>query len=95
MYRSSDRKQSWKTPDYTVFDFHFGYNLPIETGRFDVQVFANVFNVFDELYIQDAADNSQYNAYTDDGGKSHRADDAEVFLGLGRTFNIGTTITFR
>ena len=92
----TDRAQSWKTPSYTVLDVHVGYDLPIKTGRFDVQVFANVFNVLDELYVQDASDNSPFNGYGDDpSGKNHRADDAELFLGLSRTFTVGTTVTFR
>jgi len=39
---------------------------------------------------RDAVDNSRFNAWDND----HNADDAEVFFGLQRTFNIGTTVTF-
>ncbi len=91
---AADRTQSWKTPSYSVFDVNVGYDLPVKSSRYDIQLFANIFNVFDEIYIQDAVDNSRFNAFKNDG-KNHRADDAEVFLGLPRTFNIGTTVTFK
>ena len=48
-------------------------------------------NVLDAIYVQDATDNSKYNAFTGNG-KSHSADDSEVFLGLPRTFNVGISI---
>ena len=44
----------------------------------------------DEVYIQDATDNSQYNAWDDD----HDADDAEVFFGLPAYINFGLTLTY-
>jgi iron complex outermembrane receptor protein len=49
-----------------------------------------VFNAFDEEYISDAVDNSAFNSFDDD----HDADDAEVYLGLPRTFNIGVTVNY-
>ena len=73
-----------------VFDLHASYNLPINSLPFDVQIFGHVFNVFDTVYIQDATDNSQYNAWDYD----HDADDAEVYIGRPRTVNFGTRITF-
>ena len=60
---------------------------------YDVTVFAHVFNVLNELYVQDATDNSRFNAYDDDG-KNHKADDAEVFLGFPTHFNIGVSLGF-
>jgi outer membrane receptor for Fe3+-dicitrate len=89
-----DRTQSWQIPGYTVFDLHAGYNLPIKSSRYDVALFANVFNVLDDTYVLEAIDNSSFNAYTANG-VNHRADDAEVFLGLPTTFNLGLTVTFR
>jgi outer membrane receptor protein involved in Fe transport len=102
----ADREQSWKTPGYTVFDFHGAYRItdliPAWTGG-DVRLFANVFNVFDKMYIQDATDNSSYNGFY--GGCSpdyracaanlgHNAMSAEVYLGLPRTFNLGFEVSF-
>jgi outer membrane cobalamin receptor len=88
---SDDRSQSWQVPGYTVMDFHAGYNLRV--GGVNATIFANVFNLLDEVYIQDAVDNSSFNAYDADG-KSHAADDAEVFLGLPRNVNFGVTVRF-
>ncbi len=88
-----DTKQSWLTPSYNLWDLHVNYTLPVHIDNLKFQVFAHVFNLFDAIYVQDAVDNSKYNAYTKNG-KDHSADDAEVFLGLPRTFNIGFQIAY-
>ncbi len=86
-------EQVWKTPSYSVFDFHFGYELPFETTGASFEVFAHIFNMFDTKYIQDATDNSPYNGYYGENNEySHTAVSAEVFLGLPRTYNIGLLI---
>jgi len=90
---ATDRGQSWKAPDYTVVDLHANYNLPLNLKGVNFQVFAHVFNLLDEIYIQDATDNSQFNAYTGNG-KAHAADDAEVYFGLPRSFNLGISVLF-
>lgn len=83
--------QPWQAPDYSLFDLHAGYNLPRSVTRnLQIELFANVFNVFDEVYISDALDNSSFNAFDDD----HDADDAEVFFGLPRRFTLGASITY-
>ncbi|MEE9430299.1 MAG: TonB-dependent receptor [Melioribacteraceae bacterium] len=89
----NDRSQSWKAPNYTVMDFHSAYNLPLELSGVSFQLFAHVFNILDEIYVQDATDNSRFNAYTGNG-KAHAADDAEIFFGLPRTFNAGISVMF-
>ncbi len=89
----TDRAQSWKAPSYNVIDFHAYYNLPTKFSGVGVRLFAHVFNVLDTEYIQDANDNSRYNAFKDNG-KTHSADDAEVFFGLLRTFNVGVNLNF-
>jgi len=101
-----DREQSWKTPSYTIFDFHGAYRItdliPAWTGG-DVRLFANVFNIFDKVYIQDATDNSGYNGFyagcaaTNKPCATNRGHDAmaaEVYLGLPRTFNLGFEVSF-
>jgi len=93
-----NRIQSWKTPSYNLLDFHASYNLPL-SGKLGVQIFAHVFNVLDEVYIQDATDNSKYNGYTiknseGDVINDHTAERAEVFFGLPRRFNVGAKVTF-
>ncbi|MCF7841399.1 MAG: TonB-dependent receptor [Lentisphaeria bacterium] len=90
---NADRAQSWKIPAYTLFDFHGSYMLPINVGGIRFEAFAHIFNLMDSFYVQDAVDNSQYNAFTGDG-KNHAADDAEVFLGAPRSFNAGLTLHF-
>jgi iron complex outermembrane receptor protein len=85
--------QSWKTPGYTILDLHASYRLgdliPVWQGG-DVRLFLNAFNVLDNTYISDAVDNSSYNGWDGD----HDADDAEVFLGQPRYFNLGFEIKF-
>ena len=93
-----NRIQSWRTPNYSLLDFHAFYKLPLK-GKLGVQIFAHVFNILDELYISDAVDNSQYNGYIikdSDGNviNNHKAERAEVFMGLPRRYNVGVKVTF-
>ena len=90
-----DRAQTWKIPSYNLFELHFAYNIPARVAGANVTLFAHVFNLFDELYVEDAVDNSQYNGYTGNNEElgTHRADDAEVYPGLPTTFNVGFSIT--
>ena len=82
----------WKAPDYSVFDINVGYDIPKRISIARLRVFANVYNVFDQIYIQDATNNSPYNAYRGNGRFANTADDAEVFLGLPRSFNVGLRV---
>ncbi len=88
-----DRAQPWVVPGYTVLDLHTAYSLtgivPAWEGG-DIRIFANVYNVLDDVYVQDAVDNSSFNSFDRD----HDADDAEVFLGVPRILNIGLELTF-
>jgi hypothetical protein len=89
----ADREQVWKTPSYTVFDLHASYDLPLNSDDFGLQFFVHVFNLFDEIYIQDATDNSPYNGYYgDDDQYSHQPWTAEVYLGLPRYVNFGVLL---
>jgi iron complex outermembrane recepter protein len=83
---AADRAQVWKVPSYSLVDLHFSYKVPTDFA--DVKVFAHVFNLLNELYVQDATDNSQYNGYSANG-TNHSADDAEVYPGLPTSFNLG------
>ncbi len=85
-----DRAQSWETPAYTVIDIHADYTLPVQIDNAKVTAFAHIFNLLDEVYVQDATDNSRYNGFDGD----HDADDAEVFLGLPRMVNAGIKVSF-
>ncbi len=88
----TDREQVWQVPSYNIFDLHFAYQVPVEVA--DVTVFAHVFNLLNELYVQDATDNSRYNAYkdNDDANGTHQADDAEIYPGLPTNFNLGISV---
>ena len=93
--------QSWSPPGYTVFDLHTSYRLPSELSAAfggNVQIFLHAFNILDRVYIQDAQDNSRFNGFRDAaererGQLSHKADDAEVFLGYPRAINFGFRIS--
>ncbi|HBY18867.1 MAG TPA: TonB-dependent receptor [Candidatus Marinimicrobia bacterium] len=88
-----DRTQSWQVPSYWKADFHSSYILPLKLRGLTVKAFLHVSNVFDAIYVQDALDNSPYNAFTANG-VNHKADDAEVFLGTPRNWNTGLQINF-
>jgi len=86
----ADRAQVWKAPGYGRLDLHASYKLPKVAGL-DMTVSAHVFNALDEVYVQDAVDNSQYNGF---GDKMHLAHNAEVFLGTPRYANVGISVNF-
>ncbi len=87
----ADRAQSWQVPSAFKIDLHASYNLPLDFGGIKLQVFAHLFNALDEVYVQDATDNSSFNAYTANG-VNHSADDAEVYLSTPRYFNAGINV---
>ena len=86
----ADRSQVWKAPAYNRLDLHLSYKLP-EIAGLDMSINAHIFNALDDVYIQDAVDNSKYNGY---GDKVHAAHNAEVFLGTPRYYNIGLSVNF-
>lgn len=88
-----DRDQNWEVPAYGKVDLHMKYDIPVNFGSVNFQAYLHVFNALDAIYIQDAVDNSQYNAFTGDG-KNHAADDAEVYIGMPRRINFGLNINF-
>jgi hypothetical protein len=86
----ADRSQVWKTPSYGKLDLHLSYKLP-EIAGLNMTLSGHIFNALDNVYIQDAVDNSKYNGY---GAKEHLAHNAEVFLGTPRHFNLGLSVNF-
>lgn len=93
-----DREQVWQLPDYMLFDFHISYKINFKKNL-GLEVFGHVFNLLDELYVQDAVDNSRYNGFY--GGENpgdpvfnHDVNTAEVFVGMPRTFNVGAKFSF-
>ena len=94
----NDRRQSWQIPNYTTFDLHVNYVIPTVAKGLRFSLFAHVFNLFDEIYIQDATDNSDFNCfgYWDvwhyEPYHPHTASAAEVFFGPRRSINMGVQI---
>lgn len=90
----TDREQVWQIPSYSLVDLHLLYRIPGQVAGLDVSVFGHVFNMLNELYVEDATDNSQFNGYMVSGDyyESHSASSAEVFLGLPTSFNAGFRI---
>ena len=86
----ADRAQVWQAPDYGKLDLHLSYKLP-EVAGLDMTLHGHVFNALDNVYVQEATDNSKYNGY---GDKLHLAHNAEVFLGTPRSFNLGLSVNF-
>ena len=86
----ADRAQVWEAPGYSKLDLHASYDLP-SVGGLDLTLTGHIFNALDEVFVQDAVDNSKYNSW---GDKEHLAHNAEVFLGTPRYANIGLTINF-
>ena len=82
----ADRTQVWEAPGYSKLDLHMSYKLPQVKGL-DMTLNGHIFNVLDEVFVQDAVDNSRYNSY---GSKAHLAHNAEVFLGTPRYANNDT-----
>ena len=86
----ADRTQVWEAPGYSKLDLHASYDLP-SVGGLDLTLTGHIFNALDEVFVQDAVDNSKYNGY---GDKLHLPHNAEVFLGTPRYANIGLTVNF-
>ncbi|MEJ2493388.1 MAG: TonB-dependent receptor, partial [Ignavibacteriaceae bacterium] len=86
-----DRAQVWQIPSYNLLDLHVSYRIPGQVAGLDVTVFGHVFNVLNNLYVQEATDNSSYNGYKVNGEyyQSHSASSAEVYVGMPTTFNAG------
>ena len=88
-----DRMQPFKIPSYGILDLNASYDLPFEFGGATSTVVLNVRNLLDEVYIQDALDNSRYNAYPF-RINDHTAAAAEVYLGMPTAYNIALKINF-
>jgi len=74
-------RESWKIPSYGLMSAHLGYTIRLEHSHLNVRL--NVFNLFDEMYISDARN-----------GGSFDAKSAEVFFGIGTTYNLAVSYQF-
>ena len=93
----NDTAESWEIPAYSLVDLHLSYELPTIVKGFEMQAFAHIFNLLDETFVQDATDNSAYNAWAQWGSGPyypHSGSSAEVYFGLPRTFNAGVSLVF-
>ncbi len=88
-----DRANPWQTPSYGIVDLNASYDLPLDFNGITASVVLNVRNLFDEVYVQDATDNSRYNAVPF-RVNTHSANAAEVFLGMPTSFNLGLKLNF-
>jgi outer membrane receptor protein involved in Fe transport len=88
-----DREPSWQAPAYGLLDLNASYDIPVELGNTKMKLFLNVRNLLDEVYVQDASDNSRYNAYPF-RVNNHQANAAEVYLGMPTSYNLGLKVTF-
>lgn len=92
-----DTDESWEIPAYGVIDLHLSYELPTIVKGIQMEAFAHIFNLLDDIFVQDAVDNSAYNAwagYHEPPHYPHTGSSAEVYFGLPRTFNAGISVTF-
>jgi len=88
-----DRRNPWQTPSYGIVDLNASYDIPADFNGITASVVLNVRNLLDEVYVQDATDNSRYNAVPF-RVNSHTANAAEVYLGMPTSYNLGLKINF-
>lgn len=79
-------RESWIMPTYSLIDLNMGYEFP--TKGFRVNCYATVNNVLNRKYINDGNNNGV------SGAAGFNAASATVFFGTGRTFVIGTKVSF-
>lgn len=77
-------RESWRMPGYGLMDLSGGYDLPFKVFR--VNIYATLNNLLNTVYINDAQNNGI--------GGSFDATSATVFFGAGRTWVLGTKLTF-
>lgn len=83
-------REVYKTPSYTLVDFHSGYYFRI--GDFGFNLRASVLNALEELYMSDAEVNNTFTPgiITED----FDAKSTSVHFGQGRRWNISLSINF-
>ncbi len=89
----NDHEQVWKVPDYYLIDAHILYKFAL--GKNYLSLFGHVFNVLDAIYVSDAVDNNKYTSLDFNNPQyRHTVNNAGVFVGLPRTFNVGLKFEF-
>lgn len=75
--------QAYELPSFFIIDAGAAYNLTLD--KLDITFNANVNNLFDELYIQEANDNPSATGL----------DQLNGFFGFGRTWSLGVVFRYR
>jgi len=76
-------RDSWKLPNYTLWEFHGGCKVPLKKGSAGVRL--SILNLLNATYLSDGTNNDPFadKQYGDFDAKS-----ATVFFGQGRRFNL-------
>ena len=82
-------KQVWQIPGYRLFSLHMGNTIFFKKSSLKFKF--NVLNLFDEIYVSDAQNNS---SYVEDTPMNNDAASASVFFGMGRKFNFSIAYKF-
>lgn len=89
-----ETRETWEIPEYYLVDLHAGYTL-VTNARYRITFKGHVFNLLDELYVQDAINNGALNELPGDQMEyANTAGAARVFIGLPRTFSAGMHVSF-
>jgi len=89
-----ETQETWEIPEYYLIDLHAGYTL-VMNARYRISLRGHVFNLLDELYVQDAINNGALSELPGDQLEyANTAGAARVFIGLPRTFSAGIHVTF-
>lgn len=83
-------RQSWRIPNFILFDLHAGYTFEME--KRNIRIGGSIFNLFDTFYISDAQNNDTFTRFTNT--QNFDAASASVFPGFGRRFNLYITVEF-
>lgn len=79
---------AWKMPNYTLVDLSASYNFELYKGT-HATIFGGVNNLFNKQYIADATDGVKV-----DANNKRTGEDALVWYGFGRTWQMGMRINF-
>ncbi len=81
---------SWKIPNYSLFDLHVGYTFRI-ARKVRTTLRFSMLNLFNTYYISDAVNNDPYSPVP---AQDFDAKSATVFFGMGRRFNTSIAFSF-
>jgi hypothetical protein len=75
-------RESWQMPNYSLVDFNFGYEMKF-LKKYRATLSGGVMNILNTVYITDAQNGVGFDAST-----------ANVFVGMGRRFNVALKVGF-